>query len=281
MSTQIAAPDPTAAPPADPPEQERRPSRGRRRALVLLLQVALVAGFIAGWQLLSDADILDPFFFSRPSDIGSRVSEWLSDGTIWGHLGITLAEAAYAFVIGVLSGVIAGFVLARITLLGDVANPFISMANALPRIIFAPIFILWFGLGMTSKIALGVTLVFFIIFYNTFNGVREVDRKVVDNVRMLGASRWQLIRWVYLPSTMTWIFSGLHTSVGFAISGAVVGEYIGSSKGIGYLVSTAEGTLDTTGVFAGIVVLTAVVAVVTAGVRRVERYLFRWKPEFR
>ena len=278
MSTRIAASDPTAVAPDRGPERDR-PPRGRRRTLVLCLQVLLVAGFVAGWQALSDADVLDPFFFSRPSDIGSRIVEWVRDGTIWAHLGITLAEAAYSFVIGTVAGVVAGFVLARVVLLADVANPFISMANALPRIIFAPIFVLWFGLGMTSKIALGVTLVFFIIFYNTFNGVREVDRKVVDNVRMLGASRWQLIRWVYLPSTLTWIFTGLHTSVGFAISGAVVGEYIGSSKGIGYLVSTAEGTLDTTGVFAGIVVLTLVVAVVTAGVRRVERHLFRWKPE--
>ena len=280
MSTPIAPPDPTESAPDGPVRDRRAP--GRPRTLVLSsLQVLLVAGFVAGWQALSDADVLDQFFFSRPSDIGGRIADWLRDGTIWGHLGVTLAEATYSFLIGTAAGVIAGFVLARVVLLGDVANPFISMANALPRIIFAPIFVLWFGLGMTSKIALGVTLVFFIIFYNTFNGVREVDRKVVDNVRMLGASRWQLIRWVYLPSTLTWIFSGLHTSVGFAISGAVVGEYIGSSRGIGYLVSSSEGTLDTTGVFAGIVVLTAVVAVVTAGVRRVERHLFRWKPEFR
>ena len=151
------------------------------------------------------------------------------------------------------------------------------MLNALPRVVLAPIFLLWFGLGIWSKVTLGVTVVFFIVFFNTHQGVRDVDRSVVDNARMLGASEWQLTRHVLIPSALTWVFSSLHISIGFAVIAVVVGEYLGASRGVGYLISQAEGVFDTTGVFAGMAVLSASVLLVGLGVNRLEKWLLRWK----
>ena len=151
------------------------------------------------------------------------------------------------------------------------------MLNALPRVVLAPIFLLWFGLGVWSKVALGVTVVFFIVFFNTLEGVRGADRVLVDNVRMLGATEWQLARHVLIPSALSWVFSSLHISIGFAMIAVVVGEYLGASRGVGYVISQAEGVFDTTGVFAGMTVLSAVVLLVGWGVTRVERWLLRWK----
>ena len=158
-------------------------------------------------------------------------------------------------------------------------SPYIRIFNALPRVVLAPIFLLWFGLGIWSKVALGVTVVFFIVFFNTYQGVRDVDLVQLNNARMLGASERQLIRHVLIPSALTWIFSSLHISIGFAIIAVVVGEYLGSSHGVGYLISQAEGVFDTTGVFAGMTVLSIVVLMVGALVDRLERYLLRWKPD--
>jgi len=171
-----------------------------------------------------------------------------------------------------------GFLLARVPFLSDLLNPYIRVLNALPRVVLAPIFLLWFGLGIWSKVALGVTVVFFIVFFNTYQGVREVDPVILNNARMLGASERQLVRHVLVPSALTWIFSSLHISIGFAIIAVVVGEYLGASHGVGYLISQAEGVFDTTGVFAGMVVLSGVVMLVGIGVNRLERWLLRWKP---
>jgi len=150
--------------------------------------------------------------------------------------------------------------------------------NAMPRVILAPIFAVWFGLGVLSKVALGVTLVFFIVFFNVFQGVKEVSPVVLANARMLGASRGQLLRHIYLPSATSWVFSSLHTSVGMAFVGAVVGEYLGSAKGIGYLILQAEGTFDINTVFAGIVVLTICALILDTLVTKIEARLLVWRP---
>lgn len=264
-----------STPSAEPPAPRRT---RRRRPAVLITQIALAVLIVLGWELSARYGIVDEFFFSKPSDIVARVGQWFTTGSIWEHLQVTLVEAALALVIGGVLGLVIGFLLARVEFVSAVLDPYIKMLNALPRVVLAPIFLLWFGLGIWSKVAFGVTLVFFIVFFNTYQGVREVDRVVVDNARMLGAGEGQLIRHVLLPSALTWIFSSLHISVGFAIVGAVVGEYLGASRGVGYLISQAEGTFDTTGVFTGMVVLSAVVLVVDVAVNRVERYLLRWKP---
>ena len=152
------------------------------------------------------------------------------------------------------------------------------MANALPRVVLAPLFLLYFGLGIWSKVALGVTVVFFIVFFNTHQGAREVDPVILNNARMLGASERQLVRHVLIPSALSWIFASLHLSVGFAIISVVVGEYLGATRGIGYMIAQSEGMFDTTGVFAGLTVLAVVVLCVSAIVSRLERRLLKWRP---
>jgi NitT/TauT family transport system permease protein len=245
---------------------------------VRLLQVTVFALLVGIWQALAAAGLIDPFFFSRPSAIAAKIWEWLTVGYIWPHLAVTLLEALLAFVIGAALGVAAGLAFARIELLAAVFDPYIRILNALPRVILAPIFILWFGLGVASKVALGVTLVFFVVFFNTFQGIREVDPVVRNNARMLQASDRQMLRYVYLPSAMAWIFSSLHTSIGFALVGAVVGEYIGAARGIGYVVAQAQGVFDTTGVFAGLILTSVVVLCIDLAINRLERYLLRWRP---
>jgi NitT/TauT family transport system permease protein len=249
----------------------------RTKISLLLSQTLIAVAFLSTWQLLVSTDKLDKFFFSRPSDIAARIVTWLRTGSIWPHLLVTLEEAALAFAIGAGAGIVCGFALARSPRLGALADPFIRVLNALPRVVLAPIFLLWFGLGIWSKVALGVTVVFFIVFFNTHQGVRDVDKSVIDNARMLGASEWQLTRHVLIPSALTWVFSSLHISIGFAVIAVVVGEYLGASRGVGYLISQAEGVFDTTGVFAGMAVLCASVLLVGLGVNRLERWLLRWK----
>jgi len=245
---------------------------------VRILQVAVFALLVGVWQALAAFGLIDPFFFSRPSAIAAKILAWLSSGYIWPHLAVTLLEALLAFVIGAVLGVGAGLAFARIEFLAAVFDPYIRILNALPRVILAPIFILWFGLGVASKVALGVTLVFFVVFFNTFQGIREVDPVVRNNARMLQASDRQMLRYVDLPSAMAWIFSSLHTSIGFALVGAVVGEYIGASSGIGYVVAQAQGVFDTTGVFAGLILTSAVVLCIDLAINRLERHLLRWRP---
>jgi sulfonate transport system permease protein len=246
---------------------------------MLAAQIGLAAGLLLLWQWGAATKRLDPFFFSKPSDVVLRLGEWIAAGTLWRHVWTTIAEALLSFAIGGLLGILIGFALATVPVLADLMEPYIRIANALPRVVLAPIFLLWFGLGMWSKVALGVTVVFFIVFFNTYRGVREVDRAIVDNARMLGASQPQLVRHVLVPSALTWIFSSLHVSIGLAMVAVVVGEYLGAARGVGYVIAQAEGVFDTTGVFAGMTVLAAAVLFVSAVVSRVERRLLRWKPE--
>jgi NitT/TauT family transport system permease protein len=249
----------------------------RSRTAVLGWQIGIAVAGLALWQWGVHARLLDPFFVSRPSDIAGRIGTWVMTGSVWHHLATTLEEALLGLVFGSALGITLGFVLARSPLAARICDPYITMLNAIPRVVLAPIFLLWFGLGIWSKVALAVTLVFFVMFFNTYQGVRDADRVLVDNARMLGASERQLVRHVLIPSALTWIFSSLHTSLGFALVGAVVGEYLGSARGLGYVIQQAEGTFDTTGVFAGMVVLGLVVVAVSALVARLERWLLRWK----
>jgi NitT/TauT family transport system permease protein len=220
---------------------------------------------------------VDPFFFSSPSSVLVRAWELGSTGRIWIHLGATVAEAGLAFVIGSALGGLCGFALARSPFWARVWEPFIQVANALPRVVLAPVFLLWFGLGIASKVALGVTVIFFLVFFNTFQGVRDVPQRLLDNARLLGATPAQLARHVLLPSALVWIFSSLHVSAGMAIIAAVVGEYMGATRGVGYLIAQAESVFDTTGVFAGMAWLAIVVLLIARLVRVAERRLLAWK----
>ena len=253
------------------------------RPALLLCQLAVAVIALALWQVFATVPVfgkilLPPFFFSTPVDVFSQVVKWFSTGTIWKHLFITLSESLLAFVIGSALGVLIGFWFARQPRIAAIFDPYVKMVNALPRVVLAPIFTLWLGLGIWSKVALGVTLVFFIVFFNVYQGVKEVSTTVLDNGRMLGMNDRQLMRHVYWPSALSWMFSSLHTSVGFAVVGAVVGEYLGSAAGLGYLIQQAEGIFDVAGVFAGMFVLSVFVVIIDFGVTLVERRLLVWRP---
>ena len=252
------------------------------RVTLLALQVLVAIVALVLWQVLTTVPLfgrvwLPPFFFSNPIDVFSQIVKWFSTGVIWKHLMITLWESILAFVIGSGAGILVGFWFARQPRVAAVFDPYVKMVNALPRVVLAPIFALWFGLGVWSKVALGVTLVFFIVFFNVYQGVKEVSTTVLDNGRMLGMSERQLMRHVYWPSALSWMFSSLHTSVGFAVVGAVVGEYLGAA-GLGYLIQQAEGVFDVAGVFAGMFVLSAFVILIDMAVTVVERRLLVWRP---
>ena len=243
------------------------------------LMVAVVA--LSLWQFFATVPvfgrmILPPFFFSNPVDVGSQIVKWFATGVIWKHLAITLWESILAFVIGSVGGVLVGFWFARQPRVAAVFDPYVKMVNALPRVVLAPIFTLWLGLGIWSKVALGVTLVFFIVFFNVYQGVKEVSTTVLDNGRMLGMSERQLLRHVYWPSALSWMFSSLHTSVGFAVVGAVVGEFVGSNSGIGYVLQRSIGTFDLPTMFAALVILALLGVVLFWIVDRIERLVIPW-----
>ena len=253
------------------------------RINLLLLQVLVAVVSIALWYLLTTYPIfgrmlLPPFFFSNPVDVVKQIVAWFASGVIWKHLWVTLIESVLAFVIGSIGGVLVGFWFARQPRTAAVFDPYVKMINALPRVVLAPIFALWLGLGIWSKVALGVTLVFFIVFFNVYQGVKEVSPTVLANARMLGMSERQLMRHVYWPSALSWMFSSLHTAVGFAVVGAVVGEYLGAAAGLGYLIQQAEGVFDVAGVFAGMFVLATFVIVIDTIVSLVEKRLLIWRP---
>ncbi|WP_199184980.1 ABC transporter permease [Cryobacterium sp. M15] len=269
---------PAASATRPPRSGPARPRGETPAALMRFYQLLLTAVVLGAWEILGRAGVIDTFFFSLPSAIGVAVWDWITTGFIFPHLWITLQEALYAFIIGTGLGLILGFLLARVRFLERLFEPFVQMFNALPRVVLAPIFLLWFGLGIESKVAFGVTLVFFIVFFNVLQGVKSVDKVLLDNARMLGATERHLIQHVVLPSALTWIFSSLHISVGFAIVGAVVGEYLGAAAGVGYVIAQAQGVFDTEGVFAGMFILMIVVLFVDLGVNRLERYLLRWRP---
>jgi NitT/TauT family transport system permease protein len=253
-----------------------------------LWQLLLLVAIFATWQVLSSPTILPPFvwenphrasfFFGEPVKMFNVIWVWFSEGEIYQHLWVTLQETALAFVIGSVLGLAFGLWLGLSPMASALLDPYITAANAMPRVVLAPIFMVWFGLGIWSKVALGVTLVFFIVFFNVYQGVKEVSPVVLNNAVMLGANRRQLLRHVYLPSATSWVFSSLHTAVGMAFVGAVVGEYLGSARGVGYLIQQAEGAFDINTVFAGMIVLTVFALVLDFAVGRVENRLLVWRP---
>ena len=258
------------------------------RRYLRLWQVLILFFIFALWQVLAQPELLPPvvwdnphraaFFFGEPVKIFKVIWVWFSEGAVYQHLWVTLQETALAFVIGSVLGLVVGLWLGLSPTASALFDPYITAMNAMPRVVLAPIFMVWFGLGIWSKVALGVTLVFFIVFFNVYQGVKEVSPVVLSNTIMLGANRKQLLRHVYLPSATSWVFSSLHVSVGMAFVGAVVGEYLGSAKGVGYLIQQAEGAFDINTVFAGIFVLTAFALVLDFAVAKAERRLLVWRP---
>ena len=265
-------------------KRSQRPSRAR----LAFYHVLLLSGVFAFWYAMTEPGLIPPFyfddptrakfFFGQPLEVAKRIWSWFAGGSIYLHLGVTLIETLLAFAIGTVLGLVFGLWLALSPMESMLADPYIKAMNAMPRVILAPIFAVWFGLGITSKVVFGITLVFFIVFFNVYQGVKEVSPVVLANARMLGATGRQLLRYVYLPSATSWVFSSLHTSVGLAFVGAVVGEYLGSARGVGYLIHQAEGVFDIDTVFAGILVLTMCALSLDFIVTRIEGRLLVWRP---
>jgi NitT/TauT family transport system permease protein len=256
-------------------------ARRRRRASMWAVRIALVAALLSTWQTAATYWI-DPFFYSKPSLIWQRLTDWFGHGTafgsIWEQIGVTLEEAVAGFVIGSLAGVLLGILLGRSRFLADVCAPFIKAANAVPRIVLASLFVIWFGLGISSKVATAVVLVFFAVFFNAFQGAREVDRNLVDNARILGAGRRQVLTTIVVPSATSWILASLHSAFGFALIGAVVGEFTGADRGLGLLINNAQGTFDAAGIYAGMIVITVIALLAEWLLTIAEGRLLRWRP---
>ncbi|MBO9538175.1 MAG: ABC transporter permease [Herbaspirillum sp.] len=254
-----------------------------RRNLVVGLRIAILVVVLGGWELFARIGWIDPFFFSQPTLIVAQIHEWIVEGTsqgpLWTQVLVTLEETVLGFLIGSVAGVIAGIVLGRNKLLSDVFSLYIQIANSIPRVVLGSIFVIAFGLGMASKVALAVVMVFFVVFANAFQGVREADRYMIANAQILGASRRQLTTAVVIPSALSWILASLHVSFGFALVGAVVGEFLGSKQGIGLLISTAQGAFNASGVFAAMIVLAVVALAADWLLHALERRLLKWRPQ--
>ncbi|ABK06786.1 ABC transporter permease [Burkholderia orbicola] len=276
---------PPTALPATTLEDESRAAQTRlrrRRQLIIGLRIAVLVVVLGGWELAARLKWIDPFFFSMPSLIFEQIQDWFVNGTSQGPLltqvWVTLEETTIGFLIGSVAGVICGIVLGRNKLMADVFGLYIQIANSIPRVVLGSVFVIALGLGMASKIALAVVMVFFVVFGNAFQGVREADRYLIANAQILGASRRQITTSVVIPSALSWILASLHVSFGFALVGAVVGEFLGSKQGIGLLISTAQGAFNASGVFAAMIVLAVVALAADYLLTRIEKRLLKWRP---
>jgi NitT/TauT family transport system permease protein len=274
---------PVAAAPAETQTATRARRQARqRRLLVWVARVAVLVFVVGGWQLFTSLKIVDPFFFGQPTGIVTQLRDWAAHGTqygsLWLQIWVTMKEALLGFAFGVVGGVVAGALLGQVPFLADVLGPYIKVVNSIPRIVLGSIFVVAFGLATTSKVLLAAVLVFFVVFFNAFQGVREVDRNLINNARVLGASRRQITRHVVLPSALTWIIASLHVAFGFAIIGAIVGEFLGAQKGLGLVIASAQNNFNPNGVFAAMLII-AVVALTAEGIiSQLERRLLAWRP---
>src|SRR5438093_5694031 len=248
-------------------------SRGRLLIYRLLFGLTL----LTLWEL-SSGRFIDPFWVSSPSRVFVYLWEVTADGSIFGHLAVTLYETFVGFFIGAVAGIGFGFLLARRETLAQILDPYIVAFNGIPRIALAPIFIIWFGIGPTSKVILVVSVVFFLTFFNTFAGVKGVDAELKNVLRIMGETERQVLMKITLPAIVPWIATGLTISLPYAIVAAVFGEFIASSKGLGYLINYNTSLFSTTGALGGILVLALVVVLCNEAINRAESYLLRWRP---
>lgn len=244
---------------------------------VWALRLLLVVGVVALWEVAADRWI-DITFTSKPSEIVQRLGEWAGDGTLWSNSLVTIQEIVYGFLLGAVTGALAGFVLASLTFVYRVVDPFMMALYSIPKVALAPLFIVWFGIGMHMKVLLAAVTVFFLVFLNTAAGVREVDRGLIDAVRLMGGNRWHIARKVVLPASMTGVLTGLKVAIPYALIGAVIGELVASNRGLGYLINDSAAQFDTAGVFATLVVLSAIAGLLNVVVGLIGKRVNRWKP---
>ncbi len=251
-------------------------ARSTRKWKLIALRVGLLTAILALWEGASGR-VVPEFFISRPSAILRKLSGWVMDGSFFYHAGITASEALLGFLLGATAGLVVGVLLGRSRLLAEVLDPFIMAFYSLPKVALAPLFILWIGIGMTMKVVLTATIVFFLVFLNTYSGVRNVSQELVAIVRLMGANERHILAKVVLPSALTWVFAGLRISVPYALIGAIVGELMASNKGLGALLVAAQGQFDTAGVFAALIGITVLAYLLNLAVKFAERRAMRWK----
>lgn len=272
------------AAPLDPELLAALPSPGRRRLKIYIGRFVLIAGLLGAWQLFSGPPgrtltLVDEFYISKPSQMYDSIRAWVDQGVLFSNIGVTMQETILGFVIGAALGMIVGFMLGTSPYLSAIFSPIVAALYAIPRLALIPLFLLWFGLGIGSKLALVITVVFFLVFYNTHSGVKDVDQGLVDVLKVMKASRWHIHTKVTIPSAMTWIIAGLRVSVPYALVAAVTGEMTASNSGMGYLIIRASGQFNTAGVFGGIFVLMVLALLLGGVVALLEKRLLGWKTD--
>ncbi|MFD7014931.1 ABC transporter permease [Streptomyces sp. NPDC059161] len=281
-TTSTVSPAPVTGSPHAATKAAARRAVRRRVALVWAGRIGLAVFVIGGWQAFTAWGIVDPFFFGQPSGIAKRLVDFFQHGTEFGsfysNIWTTIQEALAGFAVGSVAGVVFGVAMGQSRYLSDVLGPYIKMVNAIPRIVLGSIFIVAFGIGVLPKILLAAVLVFFIVFFNAFQGVREVDRNILANAKVLGASQMQITRHVIVPSALTWIIASLHSAFGFAIVGALVGEVLGAQSGLGLVIKTSQNQFDPNGVFATMLVISVIVLGAEWLIAKLEHRLLSWRP---
>jgi NitT/TauT family transport system permease protein len=239
-------------------------------------QLAAFGVLLVVWEAAGRADMLNPLYVPNPSRIGAALVDLFSDGRIWPHLDATFTAALGGLALGIAVGILLGVVAALVRFIAELLEPVMTLLNAIPRVILAPLFVIWLGIGLASKVALSFILVAVLIFFTVFSGIRQVDRRLVERVITLGGDRWSLVRHVYLPSVAAWVLGNLKVAVGFAFTGACVGEFVAATHGLGYLLSFAQSTYNAALMFALILLILVVVLLIFAIAGRLEKYLLRW-----
>jgi NitT/TauT family transport system permease protein len=249
-----------------------------RSRVAILRRLTAFGLLLAAWEAAARIGWLDPFYAPPPSAVAGVVRTLFADPQFWSHLQATFTAAFAGLVAGLVLGIVLGFAAALSPVVADVLEPVMVLLNAIPRVILAPLFVIWLGIDLASKIALALILVAVLIFFAVYSGIREVDQRLVERVRTLGGGRSVLIREVYVPSVTAWVMGNLKIAVGFAFTGAVVGEFVASSRGLGYLLQFAQSTYNASLTLALIVLIMAFVLVLFALAERLERRLLRWRP---
>jgi NitT/TauT family transport system permease protein len=276
MSSTIDAAHPIADPTRTARVRAAAAAGRRRRAAVLILRLLVGIAFLGLWQYASGRWI-DPLLVSSPEAVGHRLWGWTIDGTLWSNLSITLEATLFGFLIGCGVGFLLGLLFGRFQMIADVFDPYITAIYCIPKIALAPLFIIWFGIGIDSKIAVSAAIVFFVIFLNTYTGVREVNPLYINTTRIMGGGEAAVMRYVIIPSAASWVITGLKVSVPYALVGTVIGEFMSSNRGIGFLISQATGLFDTSSVFAGIIILAVVGAIINTALKYFETWVLRWR----
>jgi len=239
-------------------------------------QLVAFVVLLALWELAGRADMLNPMYAPMPSRVAAALIELFADGRIWPHLEATFAAALGGLTLGIVVGIVFGVAAALVPLLAELLEPVMTLLNAVPRVILAPLFVIWLGIGLASKVALSFILVAVLIFFTVYGGIRQIDRRLVERVVTLGGNRRALVRHVYLPSVASWVLGSMKVAVGFAFTGAVVGEFVAASRGLGYLLSFAQSTYNSALMFALILLILAVVLLIFGLAGRLEKHLLRW-----